>query len=271
MFRFYSDINGYGGEIRGQQMATALGGTFNRGDPEEGDVCIYLLALRPQPEPRYAYHDIMDSPLYAYARMAKRTRGDMIAISNAHAGFLVERFPNRTIHYLPQHHCNFERVQREPRPALVVGTIGGYSAVQWPHKSLERYFNEAGMVWRFADNVRHREQVVAFYKSIDIQFVFRPTHMRSNELRRCLSPLKLINAGSFGIPTVAYPEPGYTSEWTDQCLWGDSLSECIRQAKRLKENPTLYEEVAGKAREKSEQYHIERITPLYRQLPGATA
>ncbi|KKL03735.1 hypothetical protein LCGC14_2623170, partial [marine sediment metagenome] len=49
-----------------------------------------------------------------------------------------------------------------------------------------------------------REDVCEFYKTIDIQIAFRTP---GKEVRPPIfrNPLKVFNAGSFKIPTVAYP------------------------------------------------------------------
>jgi len=82
-----------------------------------------------------------------------------------------------------------------------------------------------------------------------------------------MNPLKLSNAGSYGIPTVAYPEPAYIAEWNDECLWASTISELVAQVKRLKETPSLYADISGRAVAKAEGYHIENIAQLYEQLP----
>ncbi|MFK5282474.1 hypothetical protein ACI3PL_23225, partial [Lacticaseibacillus paracasei] len=64
---------------------------------------------------------------------------------------------------------------------------------------------DMGLEWRFCNHYSKRRYVVDFYKEIDIQISFRPHHPRGIILH--MNPLKLSNAGSFGIPTVGFPEP----------------------------------------------------------------
>ena len=81
-----------------------------------------------------------------------------------------------------------------------------------------------------------------------------------------MNALKLANAGSFGIPTISYPEPAYTNEWSDEAIYSDSLYELIRQAKKLSNNREQYKEMSEKALKKAESYHIDNISKLYLDL-----
>jgi hypothetical protein len=123
------------------------------------------------------------------------------------------------------------------------------------------------MVWHFEEQFHRRVKVVEYYKNLDIQISFRPTHERDQAFLRHMNCLKLSNAGSFGIPTISYPEPAYVAEWKNECLWADTMGEVIRKVKRLRDEPNLYAEMAARALAKAEEYHIDRIAPLYRALP----
>lgn len=270
-FSFFSCVRGGPGEIRGQQMAHHLGGKFNPTDGYENDCCVYVIGTSPaeNKEPALAYHDVMDCGWGRISRVRRRTHGGIIALSQTHRDSLVEALPERTVYLIPQHHCNFLREAIPERPVLRVGAIGGDSAVQWPHHAVERMVNALGLEWHYESHYHRRWRVVEFYKTIDIQLSFRPTHARSIPLH--MNCLKLANAGSFGIPTVAFPEPAYTTEWKDECLWGEGMEVIMWQIKRLKEDAGLYKEMASRARTKAEEYHIDHIADLYRALPGGTA
>jgi hypothetical protein len=148
-----------------------------------------------------------------------------------------------------------------------VGCIGGDSAVQWPHHAIARHLESIGMEWHFEEQFHRRVKVVEYYKHLDIQISFRPTHERDQAFLRHMNCLKLSNAGSFGIPTVSYPEPAYVAEWTNECLWGSTMGDVLTQVKRLRDEPNLYAEMSARSLAKSEEYHIDRIAPLYRALP----
>jgi glycosyltransferase involved in cell wall biosynthesis len=244
-----------------------LRGRFNPEPPYEKDICIYILGSTPDSRfsPEYVYHDVVDCGLRRMRRI-KRMKGDIIAVSKTQYPILQEFYRGRKVFLIPQHHCNFKREKRPERPVLRVGTIGGDSAIQWPHYSMTRMLKREGLEFVFGYQYHKRQMVVDFYKNLDIQIVFRPTHSR--DLMMHLSPLKLANAGSFGIPTVAWPEPGYVAEWKDECLWGTNIYEIIDQVKRLRDDPKLYQEMANRAVVKAEEYHIDNIMRLYKDLPG---
>lgn len=122
----------------------------------------------------------------------------------------------------------------------------------------------------FINHLRNRERVIEFYRNLDIQIVYRPSHNRGAYMMSQYNPIKLSNAGSFGIPTVAFPEPSYIAEWNkNECLYSDGMQGIIRLVRRLKDEPAFYEEIAEKAKLKAEEYHIDNVAKLYRELPGA--
>ena len=248
-------------------MAAYLGGRVDPIDDYENDVCIYILGEYRLPEVRYAYYDVMDCGYARISRIRRRTKGPLIAVSMAQYAEFKSIYPNKTVYFIPHHHCNFERQIRPDRPILKVGCCGGDSAIQWPHDRIEAWLKELGLEWSFTNEYSRRERVVDFYKNLDIQIVFRPTHSRG--IPGHTNPLKLSNAGSFGIPTVAFPEVAFTPEWnSDSVVYADNMGELMRQVRRLKDDPAWYEAMSNAAREKAEEYHIDNIAKLYRQLPG---
>jgi hypothetical protein len=217
--------------------------------------------------PRAVYHDVMDC---GWARIGRilRCPGDLLAVSETQYADLARVAPNRQIHLVPQHHCNFEcELRPADKPVRRVGCIGGDSAVQWPHYAIERMLGEVGLEWEFCSSYHRRKRILEFYRRIDIQISWRPTHARGLVLH--MNPLKLSNAGSFGIPTVAFPEPAYMQEWPKACVYADTITVLIAQVRMLAEDPAWYAEMAQRARERAADYHIDRIADLYRQLPGA--
>ena len=267
-FSFFSRWKGPVSNIRGVQVAEALGGRFEPASGYEDDICVYIIGAYGIPEPRWSYYDVLDSKPRLMWNLRRRTRGAIISTSKTHREEMAKMFPGREVHLIPQHHCNLERARRERDEVRVVGCIGGYSAVQWPFESLALECRQRGLEWKFSADFSTREKVVEFYKSIDVHLSFRPTSTRFPHLlfHNCL---KLANAGSFGIPTIAFPEPAYLAEWKDECLWSTSITELLDLAKKLKDTPGLYVEMSEKARVRAEEYHMDKVVGLYRSLPGA--
>ena len=267
-FSFFRDFRGGPGEIRGKQIAGKLNGKL---DPEvgyENDICIYILGSYPRttPEPQYAYYDVLDCGFSRLSRLQRFTKGDIIAVSTTQVPDLKKYYPERKIYVIPQHHCNFKNELRPERPRKVVGCIGGMSAVQWPHWGVEMLLKEVGLEWKFEKYYSKRRAVVDFYKTIDIQLSFRPYHPRG--IMSHMNHLKLANAGSFGIPTVSFPEPAYVDGWKNECLWGESIQNLALQAKKLADDDSFYTDMAQRVIEKSKGYHIDNIAKLYLELPG---
>lgn len=267
-FSFFRRLRYAGNEIRGTQMATHLNGKLDPVSGYENDICIYILGgMRYDgPEVEHSYYDVMDCGLARLARVRRRTKGSLIAISRTQLDELCRTFSGREVYYIPQHHCNFDEESRPEREIRTVGCCGGDSAIQWPHDRVRYFLELLGLKWKFYNVLVNRNEVVEFYKDLDIQIVYRPTHNRGSVMMLHSNPLKLCNAGSFGIPTVAYPEPAFTAEWKDECLYSDGMEGIINLVRKLKEEPNLYKEVSEKAREKSKGYHISNIANLYRGL-----
>ena len=80
-----------------------------------------------------------------------------------------------------------------------------------------------------------------------------------------LSSLKLANASSFGIPTVAFPEEVFVNEFDGCFVPVHTPEELIRGVRELMDI-SVYNDLAEKSRDRSEKYHIEHIAELYQQL-----
>lgn len=265
-FSFFVRWRGGAGQIRGIQMADRLGGRVNPDSGYDNDICVYVMIHPWGKEPENSWIDPVDLRYSRLARARRNTSKGVIAISLPQLDVFHSYFKGRELVFIPEHHCNFDRELRPPdRPVEVVGAIGGLNTIQWPHAEVEKALADMGLRFVFCGHFSKRQYVVDFYKSIDIQIVFRTSHMRGGEVR-FRNPLKLGNAGSYGIPTVAYPEPSYISEWKDECLWGNTIQEVMEQVKRLKEDRELYKARAAIAWEKSQAYHIDEIAKKYREL-----
>jgi hypothetical protein len=101
--------------------------------------------------------------------------------------------------------------------------------------------------------------VCAFYKRIDVQVVWR------NYPKKLANPLKLVNAAAFGVPTVALAEP-YFEEMGDCYLSVKSLDGLLARLEELRAWPSLYEQFAARCLARAEDYHIDRVAELYKEL-----
>jgi hypothetical protein len=249
-------------------MMQQLGGRFNPQDGFEDDICMYILGAIPYGgEPAASYFDVVDCGFARLSRVRGMTKGPVISVSEIQYKYFLDYFPKRKVHLIPHHHCNYHRETIPDRPVRRVGTIGGDSAIQWPHFAMDRMLKEIGVEWSYVNIYSRREQVVEYYKQLDVQIAWRPTHARGLVIH--MNTIKLANAGSFGIPTVAFPEPAWTTEWGKDFVWVDTMYGLMKEVKRLKDDRAWYQEMSNRAKIRAEGYHIDRIAGLYRALPEA--
>jgi hypothetical protein len=244
---FFANRSG-SGEIRGRQMAEHLGGRLNPTEGYEDDVCIYVKSKPPENYPPRSYLDILDGSGRMHWLEAHENIG-VIASSLSGQAWLQKRLL-RPIVYIPQHHCNIERVQHTKEWPFRLGVVGGQGAMS---DDLARILGVT------RSNPSTREGVIEAYLSMDVQIVWRGLN------RPLKNALKLINAAAFGIPTIALPEPGY--EEMDgyyiqaRTLRGvaDALDELARGG---------YDTVWNEERliQKAEEFHIENIAKRYAEL-----
>jgi len=260
MISFFTHSGG-AGKIRGEQIAKYIRAKLNPKDGYEDDVCIYVKCIPPLIYPKKTYIDVVEDS--AGLRWIKsHPKIGIIASSKSIFKYLSDKLPNNLV-LISQHHCNFERVLRTRKEVKVAGIIGNSHAFQYPLDRLEEKLKNIGIELRLfvKKTFGGREEVVDFYKQIDIQLVWRPN--TDGVLR---NPLKLINACSFGIPTVAYPEVDFVTELDGYFLQAKNIDDLIKITKKLKDNSFFYEEWSDKALFNAEDYHIDNISKFYRQL-----
>ena len=241
-------------------MAEYIGGKINPKNGFENDTCIWVKIPPPEDFPRFAYVDIMeDDNLTPW--LTAHPRVGIIAVSKHIKKYLKNKLNRHDIKLIPQNHCNYKQEIRSQKEVTTVGFIGflDYSFMH-PLDDIRKRLAKIGLDFVEKTTFNGRRGVIGFYKRIDIQIVWRPN---ANEFR---NPLKLSNAGSFGIPTVTYPEESFVSEYDGCFIPASSIDELIIKVKELKENPDLYKLMAKKAMTRAENYHIEHIARLYKKL-----
>lgn len=259
-FSFFIKVSGMG-KIRGQQMAAHLGGKVNPLSGYDDDVCIYVKQKPQGAIPKNVWMDVGDQLLYHRFILQHESCG-IIAISRSHMEAMKEIYPRERIVLIPEHHCNFERRIKPRRKPLVAGVIGGWNSFQYSHERFSDMLRGIGLRWLFEPNFMSREDVLSFYEKIDVQVVYRPSVYRSE----LCNPLKLENAGSFGIPTVAFPEPSYESDFGGAFIPAYSVDEIVDKLYMLVRDEAYYDEWRSIAIEKAEDFHIEHIGELYKML-----
>jgi len=249
--------SGGSGEIRGRQIGSYLKAKLNPKRGFKNDICIYVKSAPPVNHPKRSYIDVIEYSMgYKYA-----LKHEIGIIASSKSIFNIFKLKNVVL--IPQHHCNFERIKRQKREVKVAGIIGNKASFQYDFNDLRIRLDKIGIElktfikWQFKD----RQEVVDAFKQIDIQLIWRPN---SDGVLR--NPLKLTNACSFGIPTVAYPEENFMQEFKGSFLPAGSISDLVNSVHKLKSSDRFYEEYAESGIKKAEEYHIDNVSKLYLKL-----
>lgn len=250
------------GKIRGRQVASHLGAKRNPQNGYENDICVYVKQFPPEDFPEHSYIDIVDGRRLVNWAFSHPKMG-VIAISKTAQTYLRKRLKRDDVYLIPEHHCNFKNIVCTSKNVTTVGYMGSRTGSNFPDDIKER-FAEVGLEFKYFTRYKTRHDVVRFYNSIDIQVMHQ--YIRRSVVIKLKNPLKLANAGSFGIPSVAYPEINFVDEFKNCFIEAETIDDMILQCKKLRESKDLYNDIANKALLRSKEYHIDKILPLYKSL-----
>jgi hypothetical protein len=252
--------------IRGDQIVERIGAKYNPVNGYQDDVCIYVKPMVRKGEDfkfegRKAYLDIVDGHNLGQL-LNKHPEVGCIVCSLADERTMKNVIPNEVV-YIPQHHCNFNREIRwsEGNVPVInkIGVIGAREAFSFIPDSIRKGLHDLNIELIEFSTFHTRQDIIDFYKSIDLQLVWRP-------YRKILSnPLKIVNASSFGIPTIALDESAFKE--VRNCYWAvESPEEFLMQVKLLKESPSIMIPTIHRCIEKAKFYHIDNIAKMYKEL-----
>lgn len=253
--------------IRAVQIATCLGVKLNPTQGYKNDVCVYVKPPYKRGndfsfEGKKAYLDVVDE-LGFCDLLRKHPESGVLSLSDWNFRMLKKVLPNNKVVNIPQQHCNFERLKRIRREIMTVGIIGALNAIAYLPKGLKEALAQRGMELIEFSKFTTRQDVVNFYMDIDVQIVWRPYFDYSRDI--LMNPLKIVNASSFGIPTIAYSEPVF-EEMSGCYIPVHTLDEFLTNLDNLRSHPDLYDEYSKRCLEKAKKYHIEKIAQLYKNL-----
>ena len=248
--------------IRAQQVAEYLGAKLNPTSGYENDVCVYVKpgmnndGTPSQKFEKNSYIDAIDYTQYTdWVRTCPELKG--IVASQYSYDVLKNQIPDRLV-FIPQQHCNFERFTRNRKEITTVGIIGSPRSFQYPVDEIKKRMEQIGLKLMVNFDFQTRQDVVNFYKDVDIQIAW---YVRNHFMK---NPLKIINAASFGIPTVSNPRNNY-KEVEGYYTSAESIDRLISEVEKLK-NPENYETASKNLLPMAEKYHISKIAELYKQL-----
>jgi len=252
--------------IRGVQIAQYLGAKLNPLEGYEDDVCIYVkphtgsLYRQQPPLAKNAYIDVVDGwNIVMY--LQKNPDIPVIACSRHDYELFSSKLKKSKVYFIPQQNCNFERFVSPQRGEIkTIGIIGSPSGTkkQFLKDFQEKIENLGLKLWVYT-SFKKREDVLNFYKEIDLQLVWRPFKTRTR------NPLKIVNSASFGVPTVALDEEAFGE--VEGCYFPvKNEDEAVEQIKELMGSPQIYDECSKRCLAKGEEYHISKIAELYKKL-----
>jgi hypothetical protein len=246
--------------IRGEQMAQYLGAKYNPSEDDcKNDIRIYVKPTELESIKRDSYIDVVDGE-FLVEELKNRPDLKVIACSKVSYEYLTHKLKNK-LFLIPQHHCNFERFKRQRREVNTVGAIGIPIGFDKPdiESQIIKKLTDNRLVYKNECTYQSREDIVNFYKDIDIQIVW----IDGNKPLK--NPLRIVNAASFGIPTVAHRQIGY-KEFEGNYIGVETIDDLIDEVKKLRDDKDYYNYWSAKIIKPAEEYHINKIAKLYKQL-----
>jgi hypothetical protein len=245
--------------IRGEQMAQYMGAKLNPETDYEGDLRIYVKPSTLDDIPDGSYIDMLEE--VGFIPMLEERPGlHVIVLSQAGKEFLEKRIGNQVV-VIPQHHCNLEGFARGRKEITTVGVIGSRDSFDDPTGQFKDQAKEIGLEFSVCNSFRSRMEVCDFYKRIDIQVSWNTDVTRQKLFR---DSLRIKNAASFGIPTVAFPEIPM-KEFKGSYLQVETKKDLVGEVERLKEKD-YYWMWSEKAIKAAEAFHIGNIAQKYLEL-----
>lgn len=242
--------------IRGEQIANFLRAKLNPKEGYENDTLIYVKPIRLDLCPPGSYIDVNDDPKLA-ENLKNRPDVNLISTTTAHVEWLSSFLPNKIVH-IPHQHMNFERNRRTRTEVTTCGYVGADSPSQRQMvRDMREALEKVGMKLVSLLNFETREDIIKFYQSIDIQvigsFGFLSTTPWYHEK-------KIVDAMSFGIPTVSDRKLGYR-DVEGFYIPVSNMTELVEEVLKLKGGWDI-----NRLIDKAEGYHISNIAKLYEKL-----
>jgi len=248
--------------IRGEQITSRMhDARLNPDSGYEKDVCIYVKPhVKPGDEHKFEgkpYIDIIDG---FELRHLLRMHPDVGCITiSKHDEAIMKKYIKNEVVCIPQHHLNFERATQLRDEIKVIGVVGSAGAFQFIPDKIKKELTKRGIELREHSIFHPRDAVSRFYQSIDLQLIWRPYK------KTLANPLKIVNASSFGVPTIALDESAFY-EMKGCYIPVTKIEELIEKIDILMKDRSVYLEMRDYCLAKAEEYHIDNICKMYRKL-----
>lgn len=249
--------------VRGQEIAEFLGANYSEsGEYRKGDICIYLKPRTLRSVKDNDYVDILDDERLI-PKLKTRPKVKVIAMSKVEYDFLKKELENEII-YIPHHHINLENKKRVKNKTIVGGMIGKAAPQSYEiFNPIKKSLSDAGIEFKECFVYEKRQDILNFYDQIDFQVIWY-WDMPADYDRFYRHPTKIINAASFGIPTITQKILGH-QEFDGSYLPIKTHEDIVKAAVKLK-NDEYYNKLSKRLIKKAKKYHISEIAKLYRKL-----
>lgn len=245
--------------VRAEEIAAYLGAKLNPTQGYENDVCIYVKYNRLDRVRDGDYVDVLDD-LYVTERLKDLPKIKVIAMSKPHMEYLRILLKNEIV-YIPHHHVNFERIRRKRKKIINCGYVGSNSGYDIRiNREIGERLKKIGLNFVPLFNFTTRDDIISYYRKIDLQIIGYFNHLDIPYYHQT----KIVNAMSFGIPTIASPRLGYI-EVKNFYIPVNNMDELVAAAKMMKD-PACYNQWPEKIMAEAEKYHISNIAKLYQKL-----
>jgi len=249
------------GDTRGKQVADYIGAKYNPTSGYENDRCIFVKGYRLELAKYGDYVDFSDEKIETL--VPKIGPGLKVIAHTTYARDYLKQFMLNEIVYIPQQHINWENAIRTKNSPIIGGYIGRPSTIsQEIQNEIKQALQAIGIDFKVAFEWETREDAIAFYKSIDFLVIGGYGKLPSDLWQ--ITPTKMINAASFGVPSLSFMRVGY-KEWEGYYTQFQTMLDLILEVRRLK-NENYYNELSEQIQNKAKEYHISKIGELYRSL-----
>lgn len=254
---FFAERNFLSSDIRGRQIASYLGGKYR--PKERFGICVFLKPRSLSKVRDGDWVDVLDAPWLIEA-LKERPKIKVIAHSLTLYNHLKEVLNNEMV-LIHQQHLNWENQRRDRTEVTTGGYIGRSSPeAKVLYAEIGEELKKIGFNFIAYFDYITRQDAVNFYKSID----FLVTTWKEPDPGIYKTATKLINAASFGIPSLAYPYMGYT-EFEGYYAPIRNVEDLVREVQKLKDRD-YYDNWTKKIIEVADNYHIDKVVERYKQL-----
>ena len=254
-------VNRVSSRIRGEEISAYMGTKYNPQKRSSDDLCIFLKPGSIDTLKNGHYVDILDD-ITLIPKLKERPELKVIAMSQAQYEYLKENLTNE-VFLIHHHHINFERFRRKRNDNLVGGAIGHSKYASDLYGKIKDVLSGSGIDFVPILSYQTRQDMLDFFKKIDFLVAWNIDEYKDYPHSH---PTKIINAASFGIPTLTQPIAGY-KEFNGFYIptQFEDMDSLVEEAVKLKDI-NYYQGWSDKVYGEAEKYHISNIAKVYKQL-----